>query len=80
MGKAKMTFEQALGKLEQIVSRIEQGKVSLEESIEAYAEGIKLIDQCRAILDKAEKKIQLLAKGEGGLAEPTGELDANDES
>ncbi|GAF90923.1 unnamed protein product, partial [marine sediment metagenome] len=48
MGKAKMTFEQALGKLEQIVSRIEQGKVSLEESIEAYAEGIKLIDQCRA--------------------------------
>jgi exodeoxyribonuclease VII small subunit len=71
----KMTFEKALETLEQIVSKIESGDVSLEESIEQYAQGTKLIETCRAILDKAEKKIQLLAKGDGETLEPAGELD-----
>ena len=70
----KMTFETALKTLETIVSQIESGQVSLEESIEKYAQGTKLIDTCRAILDKAEKKIQLLAKGEGDTLTPAGEL------
>jgi len=70
----KMTFEQALAKLEEIVSKIESGEVPLEESIEKYAEGIKLIKQCRSILDAAEQKIRLLAKGEAGSLVPGGEL------
>ena len=70
----KMTFEESLAKLEQIVSQIEEGKVSLEESIEKYAEGIKLIKQCRTILDSAEQKIQLLAKGEGEQLNVSGDL------
>lgn len=65
MAKAKRTFEQALEELEEIVTEIEGGKVPLEESIEKYSEGIKRIEQCRAILEAAEKKIQLLTKGEG---------------
>jgi len=69
----KMTFEQALAKLEEIVSKIESGEVPLEESIEKYAEGIKLIKQCRSILDAAEQKIRLLAKGEAGSLVPGGE-------
>ncbi len=80
MAKAKLTFEQALEKLEEIVSQIEQGKVSLEESIERYAEGIKLIGQCRTILDKAERKIQLLAKGEDAALSAAGEMDDEAES
>ena len=75
MAKEKMTFEQALGKLEKIVEQIESGKIGLEESIARYEEGIKLIKQCRAILDAAEKKIQLLAKAEGGQLAPAGELE-----
>ena len=76
MGKEKkLTFEQAVGKLEKIVEQIESGETGLEESIARYEEGIKLIKQCRAILDAAEKKIQLLAKGEGGRLEPAGELE-----
>ena len=75
MAKQKMSFEQALERLEEIVSKIEDGQVSLEQSIEKYAEGIKLIDQCRSILDKAEKKIELLTKGENQSLEPAGELD-----
>ena len=75
MAKAKLKFEEALEKLEQIVSQIEEGKVSLEDSIDKYAEGIKLVKQCRGILDSAEKKIQLLAKGEGETLQPAGELE-----
>ena len=41
----KPTFEQALEQLEQIVAEIEQGKVPLEESIEKYAQGVRLIQQ-----------------------------------
>jgi len=75
MGKQKLTFEQAMEKLEEIISHIEEGKVSLEQSIEKYAEGIELVKQCRAILDSAEQKIQLLAKAEGDALAPAGELD-----
>ncbi len=77
--KNKKTFEQALGELEKIVAEIEQGKVSLEESIDKYAQGIERVKQCRAILDSAEKKIQLLAKGEGGSLAPAGELQDDDQ-
>jgi exodeoxyribonuclease VII small subunit len=70
----KLTFEQALGKLEEIVTRIESGKVPLEKSIEQYAEGIELIEQCRCILDSAEQKIQLLTQAKGDTLQPDGEL------
>lgn len=69
-----LSFEQALEKLEQIVSQIEQGQVPLEESIQRYAEGIALIKKCRAILETAEQKIQLLAKAEGESLVSRGEL------
>ena len=62
----KPTFEQCLAELEKIVSQIESGQIGLEESIQRYEKGTRLIQQCRTILDAAEKKIQLLAKGEGG--------------
>ena len=73
--KKKITFEDALARLEQIVAQIEEGEVSLEESIEKYAEGIKLIKQCRTILDGAEKKIQVLAKADDGSLAVEGELE-----
>ena len=74
MAKQKLTFEQAMETLESIVTEIEQGEVSLEQSIEKYAEGITLIQQCRGILDAAEKKIQLLSRGKGGKLVEDGEL------
>ncbi len=71
----KLSFEQALAKLETLVGEIEGGQVSLEESIAKYGEGTKLISQCRSILDKAEKKIQILSCSEGDQLKPDGELD-----
>ena len=80
MQKRKLTFEQALEKLEGIVSAIESGQIGLEESIGRYAEGTKLIKYCRGVLDEAEKKIQLLTATEGGALEPAGELQEPAES
>ena len=77
--KDKLTFEQALERLERIVKAIEAGEVPLEESIERYAEGIELVKKCRAILDVAEKKIQLLGKGDGQTLAAAGELEEADE-
>ena len=72
--KPKMTFEEALQQLEAIVSQIEEGKIPLEEAIDKYADGTKLLTQCRTILDSAEKKIQLLVKGSGETLDAGGEI------
>ncbi len=57
MSKKSPTFEEALGRLEQIADEIEQGKVGLEDSIVRYEEGMRLIQQCREILVLAEQRI-----------------------
>jgi len=75
----KLTFEQALEDLEQIVSAIETGEIGLEESIDKYAKGIKLIKYCRGVLDAAEKKIQLLTAAEDETLQAAGELDEDRE-
>lgn len=75
MAKQKMTFEEALEQLEQIVAAIESGEIGLEESIAKYAEGIKLIKHCRGVLDAAEKKIQLLTAEDETTLTAAGELE-----
>ncbi len=68
----ELTFEEALRQLETIVQSIEQGKIGLQESIQQYEEGMKLIKRCRSILAEAEQKIQKLQLSEEGelVAEP----------
>lgn len=60
MSKKPLKFEQALSRLEEIVSAIEQGEIGLEESIERFEEGMALIRHCRGVLAEAEMKIQKL--------------------
>ena len=60
--KEKQSFEQALTELEKIVTDIEQGQVGLEQSIEKYEKGMKLVKHCREILDAAEKRIEVIGK------------------
>jgi exodeoxyribonuclease VII small subunit len=59
---SKLSFEQAIKKLTDIVSKIEQGQISLEQSLAQYEQGMELIKHCRAILQKAEKKIEEISK------------------
>ncbi|MFC1712749.1 exodeoxyribonuclease VII small subunit [Candidatus Poribacteria bacterium] len=59
-------FEDALSNLENIVEKLERGELSLEESLAAFEEGIRLSRICSKQLDAAEKKIEILIKGEDG--------------
>ncbi len=63
---AEMNFEEALKKLEKIVEELESGKLSLDDSLKKYEEGVKLSRFCHKTLKDAQKKIQVLTKkGQG---------------
>lgn len=58
--KAGFDFETALGDLELIVERMEQGDISLEDSLREFENGIKLTRACQKALSEAEQKVQIL--------------------
>lgn len=62
----KIKFEDALERLESIVEELENGELSLEESLSIFEEGIKLSRLCTKQLDEIERKIEVLIKGEDG--------------
>ena len=59
-------FEDALSRLQSIVEELERGEMSLEESLAAFEEGIRLSRICSKQLNEAERKIEILTKGEDG--------------
>ncbi len=69
-GIAGLTFEKALAALEEIVARLEGGKVDLEESIKIYERGEALRKHCEAKLKQAEARIEKLTLDPSG--KPTG--------
>lgn len=62
----KERFEEALGRLEKVVSKLEQGDISLEESLKLFEEGIRLSRYCNQKLDEAEKRVEILLKNKDG--------------
>jgi exodeoxyribonuclease VII small subunit len=58
----KLSFEDALKKLEGIVRQLEDGSDSLEKSLQLFEEGVKLTRFCNEKLDEAEKKLEVLVK------------------
>lgn len=66
MAEKKLTFEEAMERLEEIVTTMEQGDAPLEKSLELFAEGAKLTKQCSAMLDKAEQQVTKLTKSADG--------------
>jgi exodeoxyribonuclease VII small subunit len=61
-------FEETLAQLEALVSRMEDGQLSLEEALNAFETGIKLTRECQQALQQAELKVQMLTRADG---EPT---------
>ncbi len=57
-------FEQALKELESLVERLENGDLSLEESLQTFERGIRLSRECQKALRRAEQKIQILSEKE----------------
>ena len=66
MAEKKLTFEQAMGRLEEIVSQLETGDHALDTSLSLYEEGAKLTKQCTSMLDKAEQKVTKLRTDQNG--------------
>lgn len=60
----KLSFEEAIKELTNIVGKIEQGQIPLQDSLEQYEKGMALIKQCRTILQKAEERIEKITKEE----------------
>lgn len=69
MGRKKVeavSYEQAAERLEQVVHDLEQGSLTLEESLALFQEGVELTRLCTRLLDEAERKIEVLTLDEDG--------------
>lgn len=74
--KKAVDFETSLQQLDTLVTDMEKGDLSLEESLKAFEAGIKLTRECQARLSEAEQKVQLLLEEQGQLvAQPFPDAD-----
>jgi exodeoxyribonuclease VII small subunit len=62
---APIDFEAAMSELEQLVERLEQGELPLEESLKAFERGVALTRVCQTALKDAEQKVEILLKKSG---------------
>lgn len=75
MAKKPLNFEKALSDLEQLVEDMEQGDLSLEDSLKNFEKGIALTTECQKTLQKAELKVQELVEKNGKLLEKDFDLE-----
>ena len=66
MSEKSRNFEESMKRLEAIVTELEKGDFSLEESLQRFEEGLKLGKSCKKILEKAEAKIKTLVEDSEG--------------
>ena len=62
---AALKFEEALGRLETLVQSLERGDLSLDESLKAFEEGVKLSKNCLKLLDEADRRVEILLGDRG---------------
>ncbi len=62
---ASFNFEKSLAELEELVSAMEDGDLTLEQSLQAFEQGIKLTRECQTALKQAEQKVQVLLNDSG---------------
>ena len=66
----KMSFEESIVRLEDIVRSLEDGNLSLDESLSAFEEAIGLVKVCNEALENAERRVKLLVESvEGNMTE-----------
>lgn len=61
-----LDYEAALGELDAVLQRLEDGKAPLEQAMELYERGVALVKRCSALLDGAEKRVMELSIGPDG--------------
>ncbi|MEM0954631.1 MAG: exodeoxyribonuclease VII small subunit [Pseudomonadota bacterium] len=68
MAKSKnIDFEASLAQLETLVDKMEEGELTLEESLQAFEQGMQLTRDCQTALHEAEQKVEVLMKQGGDL-------------
>lgn len=67
--KKKLSLEEAMARLEEVVAQLENDKLPLDKSLKLYEEGVKLAAQCANELEVAKRKIQILQQGKDGEIE-----------
>ena len=67
--EAGFDFENTLEQLEELVTAMEEGELSLEDSLQAFEKGIKLTRECQTALKNAEQKVQVLINEDGDTEE-----------
>ncbi|MFN7684418.1 MAG: exodeoxyribonuclease VII small subunit [Oligoflexia bacterium] len=65
-----LSFDEALGQLQQVVRTLESGELSLEDALKAFERGVGLSRACQRLLTVAEQKIEILVRGGEGSTEP----------
>ena len=80
MAKKKEKVEEALQKLEAIVTQMEEGDLPLEETLKAFEEGVKLARFCANKLDEAERKVEKLMRDQAGKLQTTSFSEEEDDS
>lgn len=68
---AEKSFESSLDELEQIVRQLEAGDLPLDRSLELFEHGVRLSRECQKRLDDAERKVEILLRGNDGAHRPT---------
>lgn len=71
MAAKKMTFEESITRLDEIVKILERGDRPLEEALTLFEEGTRLLKGCGKTLDDAEQKVVKLRRGPDGAPEET---------
>lgn len=71
--KQELKFEQALARLEEILEKLDRNDCELEESLQLFEEGMKLVKFCRGKLSDVEQKISMLIKETGEVTEFPGD-------
>ena len=65
-GASEGGFDEVLGALRQVVERLEGGSLSLDESLAVFEQGVRLSRRGTSILDAAERRVEILSRGEDG--------------
>ena len=55
------SFEEGLEQVEEILRQLEEGQIGLDQSLEQYEKGVKLLRRCYGLLDRADRRIELLS-------------------
>lgn len=71
----QMSFEQSIDALEELVKKLEDGRIDLDESLGIYEQAVALRDHCRTILEDGERRIRKIMETANGVQEEEFDID-----